>query len=86
MHFVAPREQPRYFVQACGQGDLEDLGVRLDRGEDIESRDLQGNTGMHVAAALSGIRVMSFLVEKKAEKEARNKNVSAGALTRIAPS
>lgn len=30
---------------------------------------------MHVAAATSGVDVMQFLVDKKADKEARNRNV-----------
>lgn len=52
------------------------MQTRLERGEDVESTDLQGNTGMHVAAAASGLDVMIFLLENKADKEARNRNVS----------
>lgn len=68
--------QRLYFVKACGEGDIERLQTRLGRGEDVESNDLQGNTGMHVAAATSHIGVMEFLLDNKADKEARNKNVS----------
>lgn len=65
-----------YFVQACGQGNLDLLQTRLDRGEDVESTDLQGNTGMHLAAAESSIKAMTFLLDNRADKEARNKNAS----------
>ncbi|CAN0526908.1 unnamed protein product, partial [Ectocarpus sp. 8 AP-2014] len=54
------------------EGDIDRLQIRLDRGEDVESTDMQGNTGMHVAAANSGIDVMKFLLENRADQEARN--------------
>lgn len=63
-------------MQACEQGSLDRLQERLDRGEDVESTDLQGNTGMHVAAAESMVPVMEFLLDNAADKEARNKNAS----------
>ncbi|CAM9940013.1 unnamed protein product, partial [Hapterophycus canaliculatus] len=62
------------FVKTCGEGDIDRLQTRLDRGEDVESTDLQGNTGMHVAAATSGVDMMQFLIDNKADKEARNRN------------
>lgn len=62
-------------MKACTEGDIGRLQTRLDWGEDVESTDLQGNTGMHVAAASSGVDVMHFLLENKADKEARNRNV-----------
>lgn len=67
--------QRLYFVQACAEGDIDRLQARLDGGEDVESTDFQGNTGMHVAAASSGSDVMHFLLENSADKEARNRNV-----------
>jgi len=67
--------QRLYFVKDCSEGDIDRLQVRIDRGEDVESTDLQGNTGMHVAAAVARIAVMNFLLENKADKEARNRNV-----------
>ncbi len=67
--------QRLYFVKDCSEGDVDGLQVRINRGEDVESTDLQGNTGMHVAAAVSAIAVMNFLLENKADKEARNRNV-----------
>lgn len=75
-HFCPQR---LYFVKACGDGDIDRLQLRLDHGEDIESTDLQGNTGMHVAAAASNISVMAFLLDNRADKESRNKNVRSDA-------
>ncbi|CAM9893070.1 unnamed protein product [Ectocarpus sp. 12 AP-2014] len=69
------REERLYFVKACAERDIDRLQVRLDRGEDVESTDLQGSTGMHVAAANSGIDVMKFLLENRADQEARNRNM-----------
>lgn len=63
-------------MHACGEGNIDPLRVGLDRGEDVESTDLQGNTGMHVAAAASSVGVMNFLLDARADKEARNRNVS----------
>lgn len=42
----------------------------------MESRDYQGNTGMHIGAAASSLGVLSFLLDHGADREARNKNVS----------
>ncbi|CAN0528595.1 unnamed protein product, partial [Laminaria digitata] len=64
-----------YFVKACGDGEVDVLQLRLERGEDVESTDLQGNTGMHVAAAMSNVAVMELLLDNGADKEARNRNV-----------
>lgn len=64
-------------MEICGEGDTNELRRRLDRGEDVESTDLQGNTGLHVAATTSSVGVMEILVQNKANKEARNKNVRA---------
>ncbi|CAN0148094.1 unnamed protein product [Pylaiella littoralis] len=69
------REERLYFVKACGEGDIDRLQARLARGEDVESTDLEGNTGMHVAAATSGLDVINFLLDNKADKEARNRNM-----------
>lgn len=68
--------QRLHFVHACGQGSPDKLQERLERGEDVESTDHQGNTGMHVAAAESMLPVMEFLLDNGANKEARNKNAS----------
>ena len=67
--------QRRYFVKACGDGDVDAIQLRLERGEDVESTDFQGNTGMHVAAAMSNVAVMELLLDNGADKEARNRNV-----------
>lgn len=74
--------QRMYFVKACGDGDVEGIQLRLDRGEDVESTDLQGNTGMHVAAAVSNVAVMQLLLDNLADKEARNRNVRGQARER----
>lgn len=65
------------FVKSCAEGNIEALQISIDRGECTESTDMQGNTGMHVAAAVSNIAVMEFLLQNNADKEARNKNVSS---------
>lgn len=67
--------QRMYFVKACGDGEVDAIQLRLERGEDVESTDLQGNTGMHVAAAMSNVAVMDLLLDNGADKEARNRNV-----------
>ena len=62
-------------MKACAEGDLDTLRNILDRGEDVECIDMQGSTGLHVAAASSNIVVMDLLLQHKANMEARNQNV-----------
>ncbi|CAN0204731.1 unnamed protein product [Ascophyllum nodosum] len=69
------RDENVFFVKACAEGDLDTLRNILDRGEDVECIDMQGSTGLHVAAASSNIAVMELLLQHKANMEARNQNM-----------
>ncbi len=56
---------------AANFGDLEMLNLLLDAGADIEAQDQTGQTPLLIAAATNNLKVVKVLLDRDANKEAR---------------
>lgn len=56
----------------CSSADW--VWLMLERGEDIEGRDEEGQTALHVACTQGTPVIVNFLIQQGADVDARNKN------------
>jgi diguanylate cyclase (GGDEF)-like protein len=68
-----PQQQlNKLLISACEKGNLQELKERLNRGTNIEARDIYGNTPLLTAAWYSRPEVVKELLNRGADIEARN--------------
>eukprot|EP01102_Stenamoeba_stenopodia_P003224 TRINITY_DN1315_c0_g1_i2.p1 TRINITY_DN1315_c0_g1~~TRINITY_DN1315_c0_g1_i2.p1 ORF type:complete len:148 (+),score=44.55 TRINITY_DN1315_c0_g1_i2:2-445(+) len=58
--------------EAAKTGDLEAVKKHLETGADINFKDRQGNTALHMAALFGHREIVHFLLEKGANKTITN--------------
>jgi ankyrin repeat protein/uncharacterized glyoxalase superfamily protein PhnB len=60
------------FHSACAQGRIEIAEFLLDKGVDIASGAVTGQTGLHIAAHAGQLEMVKVLLERKAPLEVKN--------------
>jgi ankyrin repeat protein len=60
------------FLEASGRGDLENVKNHLEVGADINSRNADGNTAVHLAVENEDTSLLKLLVEKEADLNIKN--------------
>lgn len=59
-------------------GDLETVRALLEDGADVETRDEQGNTPLHLASRAEHHMIVQFLLDSGADVEAQNGSGESG--------
>ena len=77
-----PRIGRNLFVHAACCGDVAELNIALDRGEDVNAIDSAQCTGMHHAAANGHVVVMTILHENGGKIDSRDRNLEVGSIDR----
>ncbi len=72
MHLHAKDIEAHALIDAAWYGDLEKIQELLDNGEDINSRNESGETALHWLVYHSTTDVMQFLIERKADVNAKD--------------
>ncbi len=57
---------------AASKGDLKAAGQALEKGAEVNSKQVDGNTALHAAAVESKYEMMKFLLEKGARVDSKN--------------
>ena len=71
--YFAHRNDSAPLVVAAQLGNLAEVQARLDAGDDVESCGLDGETALHMAAALGFAPIIQLLLEHRANPEKRDK-------------
>ncbi|HYD18561.1 MAG TPA: ankyrin repeat domain-containing protein [Patescibacteria group bacterium] len=81
MAFISTKKT---FFKAASSGDMKELRYCLESlGYDINSKNGDGNTVTHLAAAAGQLEILQYLIARKPDLAARNKDGSAPLLSAL---
>jgi ankyrin repeat protein len=73
-HPAQPVDLNQALMRAADKGDSKAVKLLLDRGANIEARNLQDDTPLMVAAEGNNVTLMRLLLRRGANPEAKNRN------------